>query len=99
MHAKNSIIHDSTYWQNIEAQTKFFPDFDIVSSFAFIIKSVHPIDTLTLMIASKHKEVVWVFDFIRKHQTYSLNTLLTSIHVISNEKKLLLRTWIARNIE
>jgi hypothetical protein len=64
MHAKYLVINNCCYWKAIETISECFPEFYIEPSFAFIIKSINPIDTCAFVISSQQKEVFWVFYFI-----------------------------------
>lgn len=67
MHAKYLVIDKCCHRQAVKAISECFPEFDVVASLAFIIKSINPIDTGTFMIASKEEEVLRVFNFVGKH--------------------------------
>lgn len=99
MHTQYSIINNSTYRQNVKNGTKLSPQLDAVSSFALVIKAVHPVNGLALVISSKQKEVGRVLNFVRHQQANSFNTLFASIDVVSDKEKLLVIIGVASNIE
>jgi len=41
MHAQNAVINQGSHWQTVKTIDKEFPKFDIVSSFAFVMKELH----------------------------------------------------------
>lgn len=52
VHAQNSVFNDRANWHEIKAFTKFSPQCHSIASFAFIIKSIRSINSLTLMVSS-----------------------------------------------
>jgi len=52
VNAENLVIDHSRYWETIEALYELFPEFQGISSFAFIIESVNSINGSALMITS-----------------------------------------------
>ena len=99
MHTQYSIINNSTYRQNVKNGTKLSPQLDAVSSFALVIKAVHPVNGLALVISSKQKEVGRVLNFVRHQQANSFNTLFASIDVVTDKEKLLVIIGVASNID
>ena len=99
MHTQYSIIYNSTNWQNVKDSTKLSPQFDTISSFALVIKAVHPVNRLAFMISSKQEEVSRVLNFVRHQQANCFNTLFASINVVSNKEKLLVIIGTTSNIE
>ncbi len=66
MHAQNSVLNQSRYWEKGKNLTKVFVNPDIESSFTFIIKSIKLIYPWTLMIASQKKKVLRIFYLVAK---------------------------------
>ena len=64
MHAKDFFINDSCNWKTVEAIGKGFPQFDIVSTLAFIIKAIDSINGSALVVASEKEEIFRVFNLI-----------------------------------
>jgi len=52
---------------------KHFPQFNILSALAFILKTIDAVDTRTLMVAPQQKEVKWIFDFVCHEETHDFN--------------------------
>jgi len=44
MHAENFLINNSSDREAVEAVSKCFPEFDVVSSLAFIVEAIYTID-------------------------------------------------------
>lgn len=51
------------------------------------------------MVASQKVEVLWEFDFVCEKKGDGLDTLLTSVDVVTNKQELLLVLGIPRNIK
>ena len=52
MHAEDFIIDDGGNGQAIESVCESFPEFDVVSSLAFVVKAVNSVDGSALVISS-----------------------------------------------
>ena len=52
MHAEYLFINQSGNGETVEAVGEHFPDFDVESSFAFIIESIDPIYGRALMVTA-----------------------------------------------
>lgn len=87
MHTQYPIINKSTKWQNIEDFLELSPQFNIISSFALVIKTVHPVNLMAFVVSSEYEKVVRVLDFISYHQANSFDTLFASINVVTHKKK------------
>jgi hypothetical protein len=83
MATKNFLVNDSRDWQTIETIGKRLPKFDVVSSFAFLVKPVNSIDRGTLVIAAEKKKIFGKFYFIGEQQTYGLERLFASVDIVS----------------
>lgn len=66
MHREDLLVDDRCDGQTIEAIRKGLPQFDVVSSFAFVIKAVNSIYRGTLVIPAENEEVFWILDLVRK---------------------------------
>jgi len=44
VHAKDLLVNDGGDWEAVEAVRESLPQLDVVSSFAFVIKSVNSVD-------------------------------------------------------
>lgn len=56
-------------------------------SFTFVIETVDPIDGSALMIATKEKKVLWIFDFVGQQEADCFKRLLSTINIITCDKK------------
>ena len=88
MHTQYPIINKSTKWQNIEDFLELSPQFYIISSFALVIKTVHPVNLMAFVVSSEEEEVFWVLDFVREEEADGLQTLLPAVHVVAEEEEL-----------
>jgi hypothetical protein len=72
VHTNNLVINDGTTWKTVEGVAKLFPHFYREATTAFVIKTINTIDASALMISSQEKEILGVFNFVGKQQTYDL---------------------------
>ena len=93
MHTDNLIINNSRAWQTIERVAKLFPNFNAVTTTAFIIKSVYTVDPRTFMVSSENEEIFGVLDFVGKEEADYLDRLFSTVNIIS--KKEVVRLWVA----
>lgn len=56
MTTKYFLVYYSRYGKTIKAVCKGFPQFNIESSFAFIVEAIDPVNTGTLVVASQEKK-------------------------------------------
>lgn len=99
MHSEYTIVNNGSHWKLVEADTEVLPDPHVVTSFAFVVKSIHSVDGSTLVVSSEHEESGWISDFVSEQQADGLNTLLASINVISNKQVFLNTIWVSSNFE
>ena len=66
MHREDLLVNDCGNGQAVEAIGEGFPELDVVSALALIIKSVDAVDRCTFVISSEDEEVLWVFDLVRQ---------------------------------
>jgi hypothetical protein len=64
MHTEYFMINQRTHRHIVKTIGKQFPDLQRIPPLALIKKPVNPINRAALVIASKQKEVLWVFDFV-----------------------------------
>ena len=69
VHAQYFVVDDGHDGQAIEAIGKRLPQLDRVPSFALVVKAINSIDGSALVIPAQQKEIVGVFNFVRKQQT------------------------------
>lgn len=86
MHAQNFLVNDSSNGQAVEAVSESFPQFDVISSLALVVKSINTVDGGALVVSSQQKEVLRVFNFVSQQQANCFETLFASINVISQEE-------------
>lgn len=91
VHAQNFLIDDRTNGQAIEYVWEYFPEFNGVATFAFVIEAVNTIDLSAFMIAAEQEEIFWVFDFVTQQQSDRLDRLLAPVNVVSQEE--VVRLW------
>ena len=65
MHAEDLLVDDGSDGKTVETIREGFPQFDVVASFAFIIKAVYSVNTGAFVIAAQNEEVFRVLDLVR----------------------------------
>ena len=83
MHADNPVVDQSGHWKTLETIRKCPPETNTVTTFALVIEAIDLVNVVGFMIASKEKEVVGIFYFVRKKEANTLNAPLSPIHVIA----------------
>ena len=91
MHCEYLLVDNGCDWQAIEAIGEGFPQFDIVTSLALIIKPVYTIDRGTFVVSTENEEVLRILDLVCEKEAYCLKGLLPSIYVVTEEK--VIRFW------
>merc|ERR1719343_328637 len=86
MNTEDPFIDDRAERKLIEEVREDFPDLDVVSSLAFVVKAINSCNRRTLVVATEHEKIFWVLDFVRDKEDDYLQGLLTAIHVIAQEK-------------
>ena len=86
MHTKDFLVDNCSNWKAVEAVCERFPKFDVVASFALVIKSINTVDGGTFMVSTENEKIVRVFDFVSKEKADSFKALLSSVDVITKEK-------------
>jgi len=85
VHAENLLVDDGCDGQAIKTVSERLPKLDVISSLALIVESVNAVDRRALVVASEQEKVFWVFDLVCQQQTDRLQTLLSSIYVITQK--------------
>lgn len=98
MHAENFFINNGCDGETVEAISEGLPEFDVVSSLAFLVESVDSVDAGALVISSQEEEIFRVLDLIGEEQSDSFQRLFASINVISQEKIVSFR-WVLSVLE
>lgn len=86
MHAKYLFVNERSYRQTIEAVSEYPPKPGIKPPFTFIIKSINSIDLFVFVVSPQKVEVFGISYFVSQKQTYCLQTLLSTIHIIPKKK-------------
>lgn len=86
MHAQNFIVDKRSDRHAIEHILKLFPDSNAVASLAFIVEPINSVDLSALVISPKQEKVFLILQFVREQQDDGLQTLLTSVHVVTQEQ-------------
>lgn len=86
MHGEDLLVDDSSNGQAVEAVGEGLPQLDVVSSLALIVKAIDTVDGGTLVVTTQNKEVLGVLDLVREEQADSLERLLTTVDVVTEEK-------------
>lgn len=64
VHRKDLLIDNGGNRQTVETIRKCFPQFDVVSALALIVKPVYTVDGGAFVISSKNEEVLGVLDLV-----------------------------------
>ena len=64
MHAQDFLINNSSNGKAIETICESFPQFDVISSLALVIKSINTVDRGTFVVSSEQEEILRVFNFV-----------------------------------
>lgn len=86
MHCEDLLVDDGGNRQAVEAIGKCLPQLDVVPSLALIVESVDAVDARALVVAAEDEEVLGILDLVRQQQADGLERLLSSVHVIAQEK-------------
>ena len=86
MHTNNLFVNDGSDGQTVEAIRKSLPEFDVVTTLAFIVKSIDTVDARTFMVATEDEKVFRVLDLISQQQANGLQRLLATIDIVTEEE-------------
>ena len=86
MHAKDLVVNEGRDGHAVEDILELFPDSDGVATFAFIVESIDAIDLATFVISSQKEEVLLKLGLVGKKQDNSLEGVLSSVNVITEEQ-------------
>mmetsp|Transcript_5553 Transcript_5553/g.8405 ORF Transcript_5553/g.8405 Transcript_5553/m.8405 type:complete len:254 (+) Transcript_5553:335-1096(+) len=95
MHAKNLLINNCGNGEAIKTISERLPKLNIVPPLTLVVKPINTIDGGTLMVPPQNEEVVRIFDFVRQQKTDGFETVLPSVHIISEEKVVGIRREVA----
>mmetsp|Transcript_45616 Transcript_45616/g.52536 ORF Transcript_45616/g.52536 Transcript_45616/m.52536 type:complete len:202 (+) Transcript_45616:1014-1619(+) len=91
MHTEDLFVNNGSNGQAVEAIGESFPQFNTVSTFAFIIKAIDSVDRGTFMVPPQKEEVFGVLDFVSQQQTDGFQTLLATINIVTQKQIIGLR--------
>ena len=72
MTTKDLLVYNRRYRQTIETVGERLPEFDVVTTFAFVVEAVDAVDGGALMIASEQEKVLGEFDLVGEEETNGL---------------------------
>jgi hypothetical protein len=98
VHGENLLIDDGSNRKAVEAVRKCLPQFDVVPSFAFIVKAVDTIDGSAFVITTQDEKVFGILDLVCEQQTNCFERLLSSIYIVS-EKQVVCLWWKSTILE
>jgi len=83
VHAQDFFVNESSNRETVEAVGEGFPQFDIVSSLAFVVETINTVDGGALVVSSQEEEVLRVLYLVSQEKANCLKTLLASVHVVT----------------
>jgi len=86
MYAEDLLVDDGGDWKTVKAERKCFPKPDAESGLAFVVETVHTVNTGAFVVSTKHEEVFGVSDLVGEEQDGTLDTLRSTIHVVTEEQ-------------
>ena len=86
MHAENSVGYQSHYGEVGENVTYELVYLGAESSLALVVEAIQLVDSGTLVVASKKKEVLGVLDLVGEEKSQGFDLLFPSVYIVSQEK-------------
>jgi hypothetical protein len=86
VHSEDLLVNNGGNRQAVEAVGEGLPQLDVVSSLALIVKAIDTVDGGTLVVTTQNEEVLGVLDLVCEEQADSLERLLTTVDVVTEEK-------------
>lgn len=86
VHGENLLVNDGSNGQAVEAVGESLPQLNVVSSLALVIETIDTVDGGALVVSTQNEEVLGVLDLVREEQADGLERLLTTVHVVTEEK-------------
>lgn len=86
MHGEDLLVNDGGNRETVKAVGESLPELDVVSALALIVETVDTVDRSTLVVSTENEEVLGVLDLVGKEKANSLERLLATIDVITEEK-------------
>jgi hypothetical protein len=91
VHGENLLVNDGRDGKAVEAVGESLPQLDVVTALALVIESINTVDRGTLVVSTQDEEVLGVLDLVGEEQADSLERLLATIDVVTEEEVVGLR--------
>lgn len=85
MHAQYALFNKSCNGKVVKKVDKFFPELEIIPTFAFVEEPIYLGDILIFVVSSKKRYFVRVLDLIGHQETNTLYALFTSVNIVSQK--------------
>lgn len=86
VHGEDLLVDDGGDGQAVEAVGKSLPQLDVVTSLALVVETVDTVDGGTLVVAAQDEEVFGVLDLVCQQKADSLEGLLATVDVVTEEE-------------
>jgi hypothetical protein len=86
VHADDFVVDHRAARETVEGVAELLPHLDREPAAALVVKTVDAIDARALVVPSKKEEVLRVLDLIREQEANNFQRLLSSIHIVAEEK-------------
>jgi hypothetical protein len=86
VHAENFFINNSSNGKAIEAVSEGLPQLDVISAFALVVETINSVDGGALVVSSEQEEIFGILDLVSEEKAHSLEGLLASVNVITQEE-------------
>ena len=83
MDTENFLVDHCRKRHHIEGLLEFFPHFNVVPAFAFIIEAVNAIDCRAFVVAAEQEKIFRVSHLICEQQADCLQAILTAVDIIT----------------
>jgi hypothetical protein len=64
VHGEDLLIDYCSNWETVEAIGKSLPQFDVISSLAFIVKSVDTVNGSAFVVSTENEEIFRILDLV-----------------------------------
>jgi hypothetical protein len=91
VHGENLLINDGGNGETVEAVGECLPELDVVTALALIVETVDTVDRGALVVATQNEEVFGVLDLVSEQEADSLERLLATVDVVTEEEVVGLR--------
>ena len=86
MHADNALVDQGTHRHVFEAIGESLPKTNIVSALALVVEPINLVDIVCFVITAEKEELLRILHFIGEKKTDALDTLLSSVHIVTTMK-------------